>query len=340
MPVNRQLLLVVPASLALAMCGGSAREASDAGTTDAGLSESGPGACHQELPSPPAAAAAAPSSPLVYAIRTVDFGETSGWQHIGLDIDDQDTTASSTNVCRLAQGAPVTVQIDGSCGIDNSFGSNIVPAAAGTVAAQRNAAIAAGGPTDLLVLYGSVSGPDATSVAGFLLNGLALGHAPRWDGTDAWPIDANSLHGTDASSATIAFPNGYRVGGRWFGARAMGSGSLTMGDEAPRWPLTDVSVSLTDSGSNTVSGVLSGIIPTTDLVNVLTEFENATAQCSAGNDLVAIVAGASDILSDGTQDPSRPCNGISVAFNFTASLARLGSVQADPGVPGCGDGGM
>ena len=338
--MNRSLLLVVPASFALVTCGGSAREASDAGTTDAGLSDSGPGGCHQQLPSPPAAAAASPSSPLVYAIRTVDFGETSGWQHIGLDIDGKDTTASSTNVCQLAQGAPVTVQVDGSCGIDNSFGSNIVPAGAGTVAAQRNAAIAAGGPTDLLVLDGSVSGADATNVAGFIINGLALGHAPRWDGTDAWPVDANSLHGTNASSAAIAFPDGFRVGGQWFGARAIGPGSMTMGDEAPRWPLTDVSVSLTESGLNTVSGTLSGIIPTTDLVNLLTAFENATAQCSAGNDLVAIVAAASDILSDGTQDPSRPCNGISVAFNFTASLATLGSIQADPGLPGCGDGGM
>jgi hypothetical protein len=38
---------------------------------------------------------------VAYAIRSVDYGETTPWQTLGFDIDGNDTTADSTDVCVL-----------------------------------------------------------------------------------------------------------------------------------------------------------------------------------------------------------------------------------------------
>jgi hypothetical protein len=238
-------------------------------------------------PPPPAAPASKPTLAVVYAIRAVDFGETTGWQHLGFDIDHVDTTAASTSVCQLAAGAPVSTQVDGACGIDDSFGENLVPIVETilgptTVADAVNAGIAAGGPTDLLIVTGAVSGPDATDVAGFFVNGLALGHTLRWDGSEAWPVDAESLQGTDISSASIAFPGAYRTGGAWTAGPSAAKGAFTFAvlGYTQRWPLTQTRVTLKASGPDEVIGVLSGIIDVQALVALLDAQYNA-AQSSA-----------------------------------------------------------
>jgi hypothetical protein len=63
------------------------------------------------------------------SVMGVDLGDKTptDWESIGLNLDAQCTTATSTNVCTLQQGAPASIQVDGNNGIDNSFGANICP---------------------------------------------------------------------------------------------------------------------------------------------------------------------------------------------------------------------
>jgi hypothetical protein len=44
------------------------------------------------------------------------------------------------------------------------------------------------------------------------------------------------------------------------------------------------------------------------------------------DNLITSIRQASDILVDGTQDPTKPCDGISIGLGFDAVAANLGSV--------------
>src|SRR6202035_4982198 len=64
------------------------------------------------------------------AMTRVNFGDsptTDAWKRIGFNLDGKVTTATSTDVCELVQGATPAAQDDGRDGIDNSFGKNLCP---------------------------------------------------------------------------------------------------------------------------------------------------------------------------------------------------------------------
>jgi hypothetical protein len=60
----------------------------------------------------------------------VNFGDSptaDAWNQIGFNLDGKFTTATSTDVCQLVEGATPAAQDDGQNGIDNSFGENLCP---------------------------------------------------------------------------------------------------------------------------------------------------------------------------------------------------------------------
>jgi hypothetical protein len=60
----------------------------------------------------------------------VNFGDppdAGAWRPVGFNLDGKTTTATSTDVCGLVQGARPAAQEDGQDGIDNSFGANVCP---------------------------------------------------------------------------------------------------------------------------------------------------------------------------------------------------------------------
>lgn len=63
------------------------------------------------------------------SLTGVDLGdaEPSGWRDIGYNLDGKCTTRTSTDSCTLAAGAALSVQDDGTNGIDNSYGENLCP---------------------------------------------------------------------------------------------------------------------------------------------------------------------------------------------------------------------
>ena len=158
------------------------------------------------LPPDPGGPPPSAGSPRVFAIRKFYFDE---WADEGLDIDGRTTTAASADVCKLAAGVSPAAQIDGYDGIDNSFGENLVGVVATSASAllglallgfvdaysmleEFNEDLAAGDFTVLLGIDALGAGPTQAPLTVFMAGGARLGHAPAWDATDVWPVNAST----------------------------------------------------------------------------------------------------------------------------------------------------
>ena len=78
---------------------------------------------------------------------------------------------------------------------------------------------------------------------------------------------------------------------------------------------------LADAGWSVQGGVLSGILPTEEAVSAVVTFATAMKPGIDSQTLTVFedaVRQASDILVDGTQDPTKACDGISIGLGFTA----------------------
>jgi hypothetical protein len=344
----------VLAALIAVGCGRTGLDTADSGGA------SGDAGCHAEPPASSGASQLAGGQWTAFAIRTLWLGdvdrEGSGgdggaWTQFGFDIDGLDTTSVSKNVCKLLPGLPIDNQTDGNCGIDNSFGQNWVPiflTVFGTSwSSQVNAGIAAGGAPATVVSTRRAGGA-APHVQGVWLNGAALGHTPKWDGTDVWPIDSSSVANGDWMQANVRFDDGYVVGGTYVSAPRSGAGAVTVGsllEAIPEdqsldpWhvPVTQVRVSMqfAPDGMSATGGVLSAIMP---VQQVYAQFESMCC-----NNLCSIpiqLEQAADILVDGTNRQGVTCNGISLGIGFEATRVVLGPVVTVPVSSPCGDGGI
>ena len=258
-------------------------------------------------PTDPDAPASTSTDARVYEIRSIDFGdETSdAWMALGLDIDDTATTRDSTNVCQLAPGAAPNTPLDGNGGIDNSFGENLLPilvtltGSDGT--ARLNASFVTGGPVNRFEVYGF---------------DLTLGDATVMGSFDGAP-----------------FAGAWMTGGTVVGAPSAQEAQLLLGMATLNgtqtaeltFPITHIQMvaPLTGDGSGVQHGVLSAIMPTAEAVTAVERFARALDPDVGPGVLQTIdqqIAQASDILVDGTQDPSKPCDGNSIGLGFTAAV--------------------
>ncbi|HEY1690937.1 MAG TPA: hypothetical protein VGG39_02175 [Polyangiaceae bacterium] len=90
-------------------------------TADAGpVADSGPGG-------PPPTSALREVSLQMTRVNFGDPPDAGAWRPIGFNVDGKTTTATSTDVCGLVQGAGPATREDGQDGIDNSFGANVCP---------------------------------------------------------------------------------------------------------------------------------------------------------------------------------------------------------------------
>ncbi|MFO0660624.1 MAG: hypothetical protein U0165_12450 [Polyangiaceae bacterium] len=124
---------------------------------------------------------------------------------------------------------------------------------------------------------------------------------------------------------------------------------LTDSDGIPRFSArihnAVITMTLSDDRKTATSGVIAGILDTeeasTDFATRIAMFDSSLCPPSVtGESLVTQLRQSSDILVDGTQDPTKSCTGISIGLGFSASVVQLGTVTpyvapADPcvGVP-------
>jgi hypothetical protein len=348
--------LSVLAVALLVACGNS----SDTGGTG-GSGGSAGGATDGGAQPPAAGPVQAPDgADVVLAIRKIYLGDTSrqgqfsanAWEAYGYNLDGKISTSSSTDLCKPSYNAPTSaVYPDGTEGIDNSFGKNILPIILGIASdasTKINQDISNGGFTLLLDFQKLGAGTNYNALDTLFYTGAPLVDAsgarltPKWDGTDAWPLSSALLKNGNASTPLVTFPGAYLVKNPTTGARTWVSGSkssitlnLTIGSATLVLSIASATLSVDIDASNTTAtnGTISGVLDTEQVVTNLGRVSGAVdpSACPGTATFESIatqIRQASDIMADGTQDPTKNCNGISIGLGFDMEAVKLGAVTS------------
>jgi hypothetical protein len=279
---------------------------------------------------------------VVLAVRKLTFGEgTNGqWKKVGVNLDGLDSTAASSDTCKLNDGAfSVTPYPDGENGIDNSFGKNLLPqmiALYPTLVADTNNGITNGVFTAMLKLDCVTPTGDIPSFTTKLFGGTALGSKPKFDGTDKWPVAPELLSDPmDPQSSNIIFPSSSIVGDAYEGGKnetfiltvplntATTSSSIKLTVYAAHTTMT-----LSADRKSAIGGKIGGVLNTEEFVAEIKKVGALLALCDNPifPGLLTTIRQASDIMADGTQDTTKVCDGISIGLGFEMKEVLIGDV--------------
>jgi hypothetical protein len=278
----------------------------------------------------------------VLAVKELFFGEgNSGeWKKVGFNLDDKVSTGNSVDLCKPnAEGSPQTAYPDGDEGIDNSFGKNLLPTILSLYpmwVTDINTGIQNGNFTALVKLMCLPPAGDAPVLTTKLFGGTKLEMAPKWDGTDTWPVEPGLLSDPmNPESSSIVFENSSVIGST-FDAGKNGTFILSVPirtqTESTSIKLTlysaRMTMTLSDDRKSATSGMIGGVLNTEEFVAEIQKVGYLLDLC--GNplfdNLVTQVRQASDIMADGTQDPSKTCDGITMGLGFEMQEAKIGVV--------------
>lgn len=335
-------------SFALAGCGGD--------TTEQPPPE--PDQTGRVPPAEPAGAGPGNGTGYVFATNKLFLGESDrtgaasdeAWKEFGYNLDGKISDATSTDLCKpVGTATASSVYTDGNEGIDNSFGKNILQIITSLVAspsAEVNTSIADGSFTVMVEIDNLGADPSYTGLPARLLIGSQLVDAagmdlaPTWDGNDEWPLVQEFLNDpTDPKSSKVQFPNSYLVENTWV-SNASGSLNLSVSVAGYSLNLPIVNAILTmdinPDRSGAMNGTIAGILPTeqliTELQKVIGAFEPSLCSGGTAESIFNQIRQASDIMADGTQNPSAECNGISLGIGFEALPVKVGPISA-PAMP-------
>jgi hypothetical protein len=249
------------------------------------------------------------------------------------------------------------VHQEGPGGLENSWGHNILPIILGlssSAPATINDDIQAGKFTTMLSMVQLGAGTTYNPIVTRLYGGANLGMAPKFDGTDVWPIDPSTLtNPTDPTSATVQFPMSYVNDNTWVSGASGSGGTVTLPlalsgtTFALRIAVTRIELTIDPTHRTGTHGIISGVINTQQEIAALQAVAGSfdSAFCNPNNptfqSIATQISQASDILSNGTQDPTMACTGISIGLGFNAALVQLGPVASPtPPAPNpCADAG-
>ena len=302
---------------------------------------------HAEPPGAPKSAAPGDgSAPRAIAITKLFLASDragnpsfSAWDDYGFDLDGVVTTeANLASSCLPNAGAtPKDVFIDGQFGIDNSFGRNIawslsdMPENLDTATSR---AIHDGEWTLIIDLAGLGAGAEYAPLDARLLVG-------EGGSTGSWLVRPEFLAGPTPDSATIRFPNSYLVSTRvagverstWVsGDRVTIPLHLEVGNGKFDLWIHDglIAMDLDPTRSIATNGIIAGVLDTEEFVAEVYSQRGAYGVCQ-GAALEAVLNNlrqTSDIMTNGTLDPSKTCNGISIGIGFEGQAVTIGSVGA------------
>jgi len=171
-------------------------------------------------PDPPAVQGAGGDVAFTVAIRKVDLGEADKTPRFGFDLDDTCSCTVDAQSCVRPSWAEKTKQVcDDPRGLDN--GTSVALNQANVIAggALGSAFISDGAEkgfwTILLRVKGWSAMPDddQVEVAVYHTTGFAAGTTPLWNGTDAWPVDDQSVNAMDIESPVLVDTAAYVRGG-------------------------------------------------------------------------------------------------------------------------------
>jgi len=298
-----------------------------------------------------------------YAVSKLYLGDTDrageetpgAWRKFGYDIDGQQTTDDFTNHCTPNSGAnPAKIFPDGDEGIDNAFGKIIVDEIlkplVGDLSGTVNEQIEGGSFTIIMSLDTLGDGPNYSAIPTYLNVGADLGAAPKFDGTDEWPIYQELLDDpTDPKSTQLSFTDSYVNDGTWVSGTP---GRLDLAVSVAGVSLTlnianaVITMDLAEPRSGgATNGVIAGVIPVEPFLAELEKVAGNLSDsfCGGGNALEQIkneIRQAADMLQSGGQG-SGECDAISIGIGFEAKPVVLGPIEdvQPPADDPCDDGG-
>jgi hypothetical protein len=269
---------------------------------------------------------------------------TNGWKNYGYNIDGIAPNDPSA-FCQPVSGASATtVHQEGPQGQENAWGHLILPILLGIASdtsTQINTAIAQGSFTYLFTLDDLGAGATYNPLVAQYASGGNLGGTPKFDGTDVWPPVQNT---------TVAFAASYLTSNTWVSGAPTATLSLNgIGSTGASLTLNIghavVTMPLDGTHRTVKGGMISGVISTADLqAQIQAVAGRIDPSLCSGPTIQSVldqIAQASDILQDGTQDPTKTCDAISIGLGFDGALVQLGTPLAPPPPPTnpCGDGG-
>ncbi|WP_437291575.1 hypothetical protein [Sorangium sp. So ce406] len=314
-------------------------------------------------PPPPGPAQPGDGEGVAFGIDRLFLGDTDrdgkkmagSWKQYGFNLDGKVSSTVSQDLCKPVDGTPPSeVYPDGVNGIDNSFGNKLVSLIANFLtdpSTRVTDAIANGDFTVIFKLDGLGDQPSYNPLTAKLYGGATLGAAPVWNGSDKWPVVPELLEDAqDIESAKVVFPASYVVDNTWVsGPESQVSFKLNLTFSGTTIGLTirnvRIAMDLAPDHKSVVKGTIAGVLETAvlaeELRSVIGAVQPGVCEGSGIETILDQVRRASDIMKDGSQDPSQECDAISIGIGFTAKQVQLGEIAppaTTTGVP-CGEGG-
>ncbi|WP_438030395.1 hypothetical protein [Sorangium sp. So ce233] len=314
-------------------------------------------------PPPPGPAQPGDGEGVAFGIDRLFLGDTDrdgkktagSWKQYGFNLDGKVSSTVSQDLCKPVDGAPPSdVYPDGVNGIDNSFGSKLVSLISNFLtdpSTRVTDAIANGDFTVIFKLDGLGDQPSYNPLTAKLYGGATLDAAPVWDGSDKWPVVPELLEDAqDIESAKVVFPASYVVDNTWVsGPESQVSFKLNLTFSGTTIGLTirnvRIAMDLAPDHKSVVKGTIAGVLETAvlaeELRSVIGAVQPGVCEGSGIETILDQVRRASDIMKDGSQDPSQECDAISIGIGFTAKQVQLGEIAppaTTTGVP-CGEAG-
>jgi hypothetical protein len=235
------------------------------------------------------------------------------------------------------------VHTDGVDGIDNSGGRNILPLLTGlspTVSVDYNDLIAQGDFTHIVRIESLGSGANYVNLAAPYYVGSDRGMPPLFDGSDVWPVAVELLNDPgDVTTSKIRFSESYVNQNVWVSGTpgtlpvlmVWNGGVMTL-----QVHHAIMSMRLSADRSTVDEGTISGILDPDELIAELQRIAGAISpslcEATTFEGVANQMRKASDIMLDGSQNPSQTCNGISIGLGFDGAAIQLGGA-APPMAP-------
>ena len=276
------------------------------------------------------------------------------WETLGFDLDGHWSTTDSAVHCQPVEGAnPGTVKTDGKWGVDNSFGANVLSQLTSWDADfsnNLNKSFRQGWRAGWVIQLDAIGQePTQRGITGAIFRAANPdGQKPLGDGRDVYDVRFESVLDGDMSRPRLTFSGAYSTDGKWV-AEAKGDFEMVLSIEGfevafrIHRPLLVARPVWTPLGPVFDGGVIAGVVETEPFIEALRtqywgNWDTSLCQGSTFSSFAQQIRVASDMLIDGTQDPSQECNAISIGIGFTAVPAVLGDVAAEepPRQSACG----
>ncbi len=325
---------------------------SDAGTAATAADAGAEPTVLANPPAKPASGAAAPTR-RVFALSKLYLGDTdragvdgpAAWKKYGYDLDGVATRTARQATCKpIGDGSVV---LDGEGGIDNSFGQTILSqlkqVAPGFSEPTKTVTESLTGGTFTLLL--DTTGLDdsptqtATGLSGQLFVGGKLEPAPKFDGTDDWPVLGDLLvDKTDPSKGSkVTFTESYVTNGVWVnGTKSDITLAIGVQGVSLNLKIRNAIVSAKHSAPGALTeGTVAGFISVAEIVDTIGKVAGRLSpDACPGKPLFQtvkdIIEANADIRLAGP-DSTKSCDAISIGLGFEAKAVKAPTkVAAEP----------